>query len=120
MQSSDDRKLMDRMVPDPSLGRLLGIVATTYAMQPEFLETDFLPTLLGLGAWDDRNWSSRIALERHLAGLESASVMMDARPYRGRPRSLHVELLPVPLPGARSLHAKVLVGVFEESVRLVI
>ena len=108
------------MVPDPSLGRLLGIFATTYAMQPEFLETDFLPTLLGLGAWDDRNWSSRIALERHLAQLEAASVLVDARPYRGRPRSLQVEVVPVPLIAGRSLHAKVLVGVFEEAVRLAV
>ena len=70
--TSDDCKLMDRLTPDPSLGRLLGILTTTYEMQPEFFETDFLPTLLGLGAWDDRSWTSRIALEKHLADLEAA------------------------------------------------
>lgn len=72
-QSTDDRKLMDRLAPDPALGRLLGILATTYEMQPEFFETDFLPTLLGLGAWDDRSWTSRIALEKHL-GVRSQNV----------------------------------------------
>ena len=87
-KSSDHRKLMDRLAPDPLHGRLLGILATTYEMQPEFFETDFLPTLLGLGAWDDRNWTSRIALEKHLAELEAATVLLDAHPYRGRPRSL--------------------------------
>ena len=35
-KSSDHRKLMDRLVPDPLHGRLLGILATTYEMQPEF------------------------------------------------------------------------------------
>lgn len=118
-KSTDDRKLMDRLTPEPALGRLLGIVATTYEMQPEFFETDFLPTLLGLGAWDDRNWTSRIALEKHLAELETASVLVDARPYRGRPRSLRVEVHPVFLPAGRILHAKVHVGVYEEAVRFI-
>jgi hypothetical protein len=115
-QSTDDRKLMDRLAPDPALGRLLGILATTYEMQPEFFETDFLPTLLGLGAWDDRSWTSRIALEKHLAELEASSVLLDARPYRGRPRSLRVEVEPVFLHAGRILHAKVLVRVYEEAV----
>lgn len=118
-QASDNRKLMDRLRPEPSSGRLLGVLATTYEMQPEFFETDFLPTLLGLGAWDDRNWSSRIALEKHLAALETASVLVDARPYRGRPRSLRVEVRPIFLPTGRILHAKVLFGVYEEAIQLI-
>lgn len=116
-QNTDNRKLMDRLTPEPSLGRLLGILATSYEMQPEFFETDFLPTLLGLGAWDDRNWTSRIALEKHLAELEAATVLVDARPYRGRPRSLRVEVEPVFLQTGRILHAKVLLAVYEDAVR---
>jgi hypothetical protein len=119
-KSSDHRKLMDRLAPDPLHGRLLGILATTYEMQPEFFETDFLPTLLGLGAWDDRNWTSRIALEKHLAELEAATVLLDARPYRGRPRSLRVEVQPVPLKSGRILHAKVMLSVHEKAVRLIV
>lgn len=118
-KSGDNRKLMDRLTPDPAHGRMLGTLATTYEMQPEFFETDFLPTLLGLGAWDDRNWTSRIALEKHLAELEAATVLMDARPYRGRPRSLRVEVQPVPLKLGRILHAKIVLSVFEEAVRLI-
>lgn len=118
-QSIDNRKLMDRVRPAPEAGRLLGIIATTYEMQPEFFETDFLPTLLGLGAWDDRNWISRIALEKHLAELETACILLDARPYRGRPRSLRVEVEPVFLPTGRVLHAKVLIGVYEEAIQLI-
>lgn len=118
--SSDNRKLINQLSPDASLGRLLGMLATTYEMQPEFFETDFLPTVLGLGAWDDRNWTSRIALEKHLAELESAGILMDARPYQGRPRSLRVEVLPVPLTNGRLLHAKVVLSVFENAVRLIV
>lgn len=114
---SDQQKLMDRITPMPTLGRLLGILATSYEMQPEFFETDFLPTVLGLGAWDDRNWTSRIALEKHLAELEAATVLIDARPYRGRPRSLRVEVEPVHLQAGRILHAKVLLLVYEDAVR---
>ncbi|HNY70262.1 MAG TPA: hypothetical protein PL032_08090 [Syntrophorhabdus sp.] len=117
---SDDRKLTDRLVPDPAHGRLLGLLATTYEMQPEFFETDFLPTLLGLGAWDDRNWTSRIALERNLADLEAATILMDAHPYDKRPRSLRVEVIPVPLDNGSKLHAKVLLCVYEEAVKLIV
>ncbi len=115
-----DRKLMDRLSPEPSYGRLLGVIATSYEMQPDFLETDFLPTVLGLAHWDDRNWTSRIALEKHLAELEAASFLIDAHPYRGRPRSLRVEIQPLALTKGRLLHAKMLVCVYEEAVRLIV
>lgn len=117
---TDDRKLMDRLIPDPSVGRLLGILATTYEMQPEFIETDFLPTLFGLGAWDDRSWSSRIGLEKHLAELDAAVVLMDARPYRGRPRSLRVDVQPVSLEPGRIQHAKILLAIHEHAIRLTV
>lgn len=116
--TSNGRKLMDRLAPEISHGRLLGTFATTYEMQPEFFETDFLPTMLGLGAWDDRTWSSRIALEKHLAELEAATMFLDAHPYPGRPRSLHVEVVPVSLKSGRILHAKILICVLDEAVRL--
>jgi phosphatidylserine/phosphatidylglycerophosphate/cardiolipin synthase-like enzyme len=111
---------MDRLAPEPSNGRLLGILATTFEMQPEFFETDFLPTLFGLGAWDDRAWSSRIGLERQLAELETATLLMDSHPYRGRPRSLRVEVVPVSLGAGRILHAKVVICVHDETVRLIV
>ena len=117
---ADDRKLMDRLIPDPSVGRLLGLFATTYEMQSEFFETDFLPTLFGLGAWDDRSWSSRIGLEKHLAELEAAVVLVDARPYRGRPRSLRVEMQPVSLEPGRIQHSKIVLAVHEHAIRLTV
>lgn len=119
-KQGDHRKLIDRLLPEPSFKRLMGILATTYEMQPEFVETDFLPSLLGLGAWDDRNWTSRISLEKNLAELDLASIMVDARPYRGRPRSLQLELRPVLPEQGRLLHAKVLLIVYEEAIRLIV
>ena len=65
-----ERKLIDELALKDQFGDVLGMVATSYDLQPEFVETDFLPALLGLGAWDDRSWTSRIQVERHLAGME--------------------------------------------------
>jgi len=52
-ESIDDRKLIGRLAPQDDWGPYVGFWATTYEMQPEFFETDFLPTVLNLGAWDD-------------------------------------------------------------------
>jgi hypothetical protein len=81
------RKLLDRLPPDRNRqGHLLGILATTYELDPYFFETDFLPTLLGLGAWDDRSWSNRMAMERELARMEAVAVLMDGGAGSRRPR----------------------------------
>jgi phosphatidylserine/phosphatidylglycerophosphate/cardiolipin synthase-like enzyme len=112
------RKLIDRLLAAPQYGPLIGILATSYEFKPEFFETDFLPTLLGLGAWDDRNWTSRVTVEKALAQLEGAVVFMDARCYQGRPRSLRVDITPVALNAGAALHAKVLLLVYRDAVRL--
>lgn len=123
MTSSRDpaaRKLIDRLVPDPNDGQLLGLLTTSYELDPEFFETDFLPSALGLGSWSDRQWASRIELERHLAQMSAAAVLLDARRYRRRPRSFRVETIPVALPRGRALHAKVTLLVHESAVRLLV
>lgn len=119
-ESLDARKLMDRLAPHPSWGETLGLLATSYELQPDFVETDFLPTLLGLGAWDDKSWSGRIALERKLASMESATLLQDARCYASRPRSLRVEHRLATGPQGQKLHAKVLLVVHESAVRLLV
>lgn len=111
---------MDRLAPHPSWGETLGLLATTYELQPDFVETDFLPTLLGLGAWDDRSWSGRIALERKLACMESAALLQDARCYARRPRSLRLEHRLATGPQGQELHAKVVVVVHEHAVRMLV
>lgn len=116
----ENRKLMDRLAPVPQAGPLVGFLATAYEMQAEFFETDFLPAILGLGAWNDRNWTSRIALEKELAAAEAASVLMDATCYRERPRSLRVEVLPCALEAGRALHAKMALSVRENEVALLV
>lgn len=111
------RKMMDWQVPDRALGPLLGILATSYDLDSHFVQVDLLPALLSLGAWDDRSWSNGVAIERGLAGLEAISLLMDQRRYRGRPRSLRVEVFPAVGAGGQKLHAKVLLIVHERGVR---
>ncbi|MCC6362624.1 MAG: hypothetical protein IT165_03820 [Bryobacterales bacterium] len=123
MKSNEDvaaRKLIDKVVPEPNWGRLQGLFATTYDLRPDFLEMDFLPSVFGLGTWDDRSWASRIALEKHLCEVEAATILAEARRYRGRPRSLRLEFLPAVGPRGAALHAKVTVLLFDKAVRLVV
>ena len=119
-KAGPNRKLIDRLVSEPKFGARLAVLGTTYEFDPEFFEIDFLPTLLELGAWDDRSWTSRIAVEKALSELEALSIVADARCYRGRPHSLRVELLPFDVASGAKLHAKVLFIVYEQAVRLVI
>ena len=62
IENINKRKLMDKLASPPLFGPLIGLVATTYEMQPEFFETDFLPSILNVGAWDDRSWTRRIEI----------------------------------------------------------
>lgn len=98
--STDARKLMDRLAPQAAWGETVGVVATTFELQPDFVETDFLPTLLGLGAWDDRNWNGRVALEVPVEDLlgrsrsmsqEMAEVQLIARAARPQHPIAHCE-----------------------------
>jgi hypothetical protein len=114
------RKLIDRLVPDEKWGPLLGVLATSYEMRPEFLETDLMPAILGLGSWDSHGWTSRIAMEKRLAQTRTATVLMDASRYQGRPRSMRIQIVPVDLGTGGVLHAKVLLLLFQDAVRLVI
>ncbi len=114
------RKLMDRLASDRAVvGRVRGLLATTYEFDPDFFETDFLPALFGLGAWEDRSWTSRIAIERELALMDAACIVMEAGRYLGRPRTLRIELIPYHAPG-RALHAKVVLIVYERAVRFLV
>ena len=114
------RKLTDKLGFPPHFGPLIGLVATTFEMQPEFFETEFLPAVLNLGAWDDRSWTSRIEIERNLAHMEAAVLFLDASRYRNRPRSLRVRITPVSLGGSKALHAKVVMLVHERAVRTIV
>ena len=108
----DRRKVMDWVRPDiVSHGNVIGMLATTFELDPTFFDSDYLPTFLGLGAWEDTSWANRVAMQRVLAHTESTVVMMDARRFRGRPRSLHIEVMPAVGPGGMKLHAKVLLVV---------
>jgi len=114
------RKLIDRLVPDPHWGAMQGMLATTFDLRPEFLETDFLPSVFGLGAWDDQSWATRIALEKRLFELDAAVILAEARRYQGRPRSLRLDVRPAVSPRGSVLHAKVTLLLFERAVRLIV
>lgn len=119
-QDISARKLVDRLVPDPHWGAMQGLLATTFELRPDFLEMDFLPSVFGLGAWDDRSWATRIALEKRLFELDSATIFTEARRYRGRPRSLRLDVRPAVSPRGSVLHAKVTLLLFESAVRLIV
>lgn len=124
MSTNDDldhRKMMDWVRPDiPAHGNVIGMLATTFELDPTFFDSDYLPTFLGLGAWEDTSWANRVAMQRALAQTEATVVMMDARRFRGRPRSLHIEHVPLVGPAGMKLHAKVLLVVQERAVRLLV
>lgn len=113
------RKLMNALTPVSAEGEIEALLATTFDLDAEFFETDFLPAVFGMRAWNNKNWSSRIMLERKLALAESATVWMEAERYGSRPRSLRVEVVPVKRPVGK-LHAKVTVLVYAECVRLLV
>jgi phosphatidylserine/phosphatidylglycerophosphate/cardiolipin synthase-like enzyme len=119
-QDISARKLVDRLVPDPHWGSMQGLLATTFELRPEFLEMDFLPSVFGLGAWDDRSWATRIALEKRLFELDASIILTEARRYRGRPRSLRLDVRPTVSPRGSVLHAKVTLLLFERAVRLIV
>ena len=114
------RKLIGRIVAKQQHGPRLGFVGTTFEFDQEFFEIDFLPTLLELGAWDDRSWTSRIAVEKALAGLDAAAIFVDANRYRGRPQSMRIHVEPVNVGAEAKLHAKVFLCVHDQAVRLII
>lgn len=115
-----NRRLMDQLPPEPTHGQLLGMLSTTYEFDSHFLETDYLPALLGLGSWDDTGWMTRVKLENRLAELEGIWIATDQRRYGGRPRSMRVELRPGIGNRGALLHAKVTVLVLERAVRLLV
>jgi hypothetical protein len=114
------RKLIDHVAGPPELGRPLALLATTFDLDPEFFEIDFLPSLLRLPAWDDHSIKARVQLEAELARMTSVAVLMEARRYQGRPRSMRVRVSPASAPDHGVLHAKVTLVVHEDTVRLVV
>jgi len=116
----DERKLIGNIARREDWGNCHGFWATTYEFQPVFFEMDFLPNLLNLGSWDDHHWTTRITLERELALMDTASIMLDAGCYNERPQSLRVEILPTKGRNGNKLHAKVLLCLYEKALHLIV
>ena len=114
------RKLVDILGAGPDIGPATAVLATTFDLNPDFFETDFLPSLLGIPAADDRRWRTRIQLESELARLDSVAVLMEATRWNGRPRTLRVHVQPARAEDRGVLHAKIVLIVHDNAVRLVV
>ncbi|MGO9122053.1 MAG: hypothetical protein ACLQPD_31120 [Desulfomonilaceae bacterium] len=121
-RSVSKRRIINALGPEGNFGDSMGFWATSFEFDRSFFETDFLPHLLNLGTWDDRDWVSRIALEKELEKMAAASVMLDPQGYSDgcRPRSLRIEVTPSKGHSGNALHAKVILLVYERAVRLVV
>lgn len=115
-----ERQLLSRLAPEGSWGDLVGILATTYELDALFFDEEWLPTVAGIKAHNDRSRRGRVELERALAGAEAAVLLVDARPYRQRPRSMRVEVCAGVGEGRRLQHAKISVLVYDRAVRVTI
>jgi hypothetical protein len=113
------RRLLDHVAGPRDLGTPEAIFATTFDLDRDFVELDYLPTVLGVSSWDDASPKGRLELEQQLARTDAVAIAMDGRRYQGRPRSLRVHLKPAVLPSS-AMHAKVSLIVHEEAVRLIV
>jgi phosphatidylserine/phosphatidylglycerophosphate/cardiolipin synthase-like enzyme len=114
------RKLIDHIVGSRALGPVRAMLATSFDLSPEFVDLDFLPSVLRLPTFDDTRVRSRLLLEGQLAKMSSIALLMEARRFQGRPRSWRVDLRPAIKAGGGVLHAKLVLLVHDEAVRLVV
>jgi len=113
------RRLIECVAGDPEL-KPEAFLTTSFDLDPDFFERDFLPALLHLPALDDLSYRGRMQREVELAKLSAAVVLTEARRFQGRPRSLRLHVRPARGPSSGVLHAKVTVVVHSGAVRLVV
>lgn len=119
-RAPSSRGLIDHVVGAPTLDRLDALLTTTFDMEPDFVDRDYLPSILHLPTLDDFSYRARMQIEAALTKLSAASVLMEARRFQGRPRSLRMNVTPARLTTAGVLHAKVTLAVYESAVRLTV
>src|SRR5206468_2745494 len=59
-RTEQSRKLIDQLEGEPAFGPLVAVLATTFDLTPDFVELDFLPSLVRVPAWDDRKVRARV------------------------------------------------------------
>jgi len=114
------RRLIDRLVGAEGLGTPRALLATTFDLDRDFVETDFLPSVLRLPTWDDRSGKARQQLEVALAKMEAVVLLSEPRRFAGRPRSLRIHHGLARKPGTGLLHAKLVLLVHEQALRVLI
>lgn len=112
-------RLSDHLGPSVGDGTPVAILATTFDLDPHFVDVDWLPSVLGLQAKDDGSARSRAELEVALARVEQTVVLTEASRFNGRPKSLRVLMHPKKAEHG-VLHAKVTLLVYPEAVRLLV
>ena len=118
-KTKQSRCLIDLLAPSAEYEEPRSLLATSYEFDPDFTEQDFLPAVLGIPAWEERSFRTRIVLEQALAKLDAAVFMVEGPQSGGPPRSLRIDFTPQHAP-QRVLHAKVVVIVGKASVRLIV
>ncbi len=114
------RRLIDHLPGAAEHGPLQALLATSFALEPDFVDRDFLPSLLGVPAFEDRSVRGDIQLEVALGQLDAAALLTEARQYRGRPRSLRVDVRAASSDRHGCQHAKLILAVHAEAVRLLV
>lgn len=120
MSEGGSRRLIDHLVGAEGLGPPRAILATTFDLDRDFVETDFLPSVLRLPSWDDRSGKARQQLEVALAKMEAVVFLGEPRRFAGRPRSLRIHHGLARKPGSGLLHAKLVLLVHEHAIRVLI
>lgn len=85
---------------DPIVGRLEALLTTTFDLEPDFVERDFLPSLLRLPALDDFSHRGRMQLEVELGRLRRRSLPHGSSPLPGASPSLRLHVSAARLPSA--------------------
>lgn len=114
------RRLIDWIAPAIELGQPQCFLATTFDLDPDFIETDFLPALLGIPARDDASVRSRAQLELALGRVDHAVLLTEGTRFRGRPKSMRLRVTPAVRGNGGVLHAKIALLVYPEAVRLIV
>ncbi len=112
-------RILDAWTPPEGAGAPVGCVATTFAFDAEFFESECLARFLGLES-DAGNDPLEFVIEQEyrMAQLEAAVALVDWRHCTGR-RSLRWDLLPVRLRG-RLQHAKISLLFWAHRYRLIV
>ncbi|GAA1741620.1 hypothetical protein SAMN06265174_103316 [Dietzia kunjamensis subsp. schimae] len=128
--------LLDYWAPPPDAGRPVAVLATTFVLQPDFVDRDCLSRFLSVNSVEESLPGSeeigadkptsrsvddivaRLELEERLA--DAAVTVIADRSAEAHRSTLRWDLLQVAVPGGALLHSKVSVLIWENCARVII